>query len=431
MNSVQTIVGRKGRFQPKPIENYRSVKHWFAGLTKRSVSNYKLQMSRFCEFTKQNPDQLFRLAKKDRIEAHAWAKRFYEHLRTTSDLANGTRYHAYMAVRSFFSINEVQLGKRPSQYQLRPEYDSGRLLTIKEVFDLVRSAQYLRNRTILTFLVQSGQRTGVLSALTYGHLRRELEQGVTPLVIHINAGLVDIDKNSANKVGTTYRFAVGKESVDLVRRMITQRQARGEPIDDDSWLWRSNSEIIEKTPEKGRYPVPAAQDQRGTPLSSKSLWYIIHDAIEKTGIQVQQSKAKINVSGRKQVRYEVYPHMFRRFWKHQMREGSITDNDLLRYMMGQSAHDTSTYDRFDTEYVRRQYAKAEPFLSVLTGPETRPVASQGSESVVRSSTGGCQRIVTEPELDTLLQSGWKYVDTLPSGRIIIEDFSNSSPVAQH
>src|SRR3989442_2685817 len=97
----------------------------------------------------------------------------------------------------------------------------------------------------------------------------------------------------------------------------------------------------------------------------------------------QQSRAKVNVNGRRQVRYEVYPHMFRRFWKHLMREASVNDNDLLRYMMGQSAHDTSTYDRFDTEYVRRQYAKAEPFLSILTGPEARQAPNQTSESVTR------------------------------------------------
>ena len=101
-----------------------------------------------------------------------------------------------------------------------------------------------------------------------------------------------------------------------------------------------------------------------------------------------------------------------------MREGGVADPDLLDFMMGHSPRYGGAYDRFDTEYVRKEYARAEPMLSAMF--------SQGSpeRQVPRLAKGNtdeskAQRIVRESDLEGYFKEGWQYVATLPSGRIVV------------
>src|SRR2546427_153829 len=116
------------------------------------------------------------------------------------------------------------------------------------------------------------------------------------------------------------------------------------------------------TKEKAGHQVNAAPSERGAPLSSHAITKIIHYAANHAGIQAfRLGSVPDGRWGGPRKFYEIFPHMFRRYWKHQMREGGVKDNDLLRYMMGQTPSDISTYDRFDDDYVKREYRKAEPY----------------------------------------------------------------------
>ncbi len=69
------------------------------------------------------------------------------------------------------------------------------------------------------------------------------------------------------------------------------------------------------------------------------------------------------------------------------------------------------YDEFDPEYIRKQYSKAEPQLTFL---RNRSDLVQGRQE------NNFQRIVDEPEAAALFSEGWRFVTTLPSGRLVVQ-----------
>ncbi len=96
-----------------------------------------------------------------------------------------------------------------------------------------------------------------------------------------------------------------------------------------------------------------------------------------------------------------------------MRMGGVGDVGLLDYMMGHATLSfpyRGAYDHYDSELVRREYTKAEPFLSVTSG-------LKGDLVDLRQRS---QRLVNESEIGPLLEKGWRFVTSLPSGSIIVE-----------
>ncbi len=120
---------------------------------------------------------------------------------------------------------------------------------------------------------------------------------------------------------------------------------------------------------------------------------------------------------------EVHAHILRLFWKHQMRTGGVTDPDLLNFMMGHTPRYGGAYDVFDEEYVRNEYAKAEPYLTVMSPYHRlagRVLRRKATPQNLTLKKLGPQRVVKEPQLRAYLRSGWRYVTILPSQRIVIE-----------
>lgn len=319
--------------------------------------------------------------------------------------------------------NDYPLGRSPRRFKARVQYARHRLLQPREVFNLVASARTTRNRAVLSFLYQSGQRTQILNALRYGDVREQLERRVTPLVIDVNSGLMDSKGESANKGAVTYRFAIGREASDFLRQMIFQRMESGEPIDGESFLFRSN--VVKVQHSNGKlFPLKVAPSYRGHSLSRCAIMWVVDMSAKNAGLQVKHVIGKYR-NGVPKVMHEIHPHIFRTFWKHQMRLGGVTDRDILDYMMGHSPRFGATYDHFDEDYVRKEYARAEPHLTVMDY-EFRKIDTpvQSNETIPASSVSlhslSSQRVVTEPEIDRYLMKGWKYVATLPSGRIVVQ-----------
>jgi len=127
-----------------------------------------------------------------------------------------------------------------------------------------------------------------------------------------------------------------------------------------------------------------------------------------------------------------------------MRKAGVVDSDLLEYMMGHHnlrLRHGGSYDEFDPDYIRKEYSKAEPFLTVTTDPvmhgvekswhlgdpvprleRPRPRHRQPREAAptaTRQPETQSQRMVDETELNKYFALGWQYVTTFASGRVII------------
>jgi integrase/recombinase XerD len=293
------------------FDGQESVARWFANVPgARTRETYSYALRKFVKFAGMSPDELVRLGRRSAEEAHDLVKMFYNSL----ELASKTKMTVYQAIRSFYASNHVSLGRKPRTFRAVVEYEPGRLYSQDEVAKLVDAADNARDKALITFLAQSGQRVGVITARRQRHINLE-QPG--PLVVDVPAVLRNKSGINVNKGQVPYRFAVGEDSKTYLKLMIRDRIKRGEPPDPDSWLFRSYSlRLSEKNVRRARGSEP------GGPLSIAQVGKIVRDAAAKRDVQQKFGK-----------RYLFHPHGFQRYWKHQLRMGGV-DPGLIEYMMG-------------------------------------------------------------------------------------------------
>jgi integrase len=361
---------------------------------------YLHYIKEFCKFSKLDPNQLVSLAGTDKPDLRLKIAEFHQDYRRRGYSSN-TAHNAYMSIRSFFCYNDIRFGRFAPGFRGETQYESQRIFERSEVFRMLLGARTPRDKAIVSFVAQSGQRVGVMTNLRYGDVRRQIEKAITPLVI-------DVDPNtSKNRVH--HSFAIGKECVDLIKVMIKVREEDGEPIDDRSFLFRSFNVAWKKI--RGKF-VPggaARRNERGAPLATKTVAPILRNAAAGGGLPLTELTPRPKFPHA--IRFEIHPHAFRRWWKNAMRKGGVTDPIFLNFMLGHRMLYKGAYDGFDHDYIRKEYAKAEPQVTFL---------ATGSKLFPDTAVPKPQRVVQENELEPLLAEGWRFVTTLPSGRIVVQ-----------
>jgi len=333
---------------------YESVRSWMSNFPDRPNTKkvYLFRLSKFCQWIGKDPDTLIREAEKNLSAAHNQLKEFYNKL-----LGEGkslkTASTSYQCLRSFYRWNDVILPRAPRSFKGRVEFASRRVLSQQEISIMVGACSTIRDKALITFLAQSGQRSGVLTALKYKHVRRGLENNENPLLVEVPAVLRNDKGININKLGEAYRFAVGRDSIMFLKMMIEERRRDGEPIDGESWLFRSYS----KGGENGKStPTKISKSERGPPLTSVSIREIVHEVALRAGIQGKASDK----------RYEIYPHVFRRYWNMRMQEAGLSE-DLREYMIGHRVPYEGAYSRWYPDAIRREWKakNVEKYLSLL------------------------------------------------------------------
>lgn len=365
--------------------------------TKRSRAMYNFYMKKFCNSSKLSPQDLLGLAQADILGAKGKLAEFYEDCTRTGYALNTAR-NALSAVRSFLYYNEIKLGRFPIA-RAAAQYEGNRIFTYSEVFRMLVGARTPRNRALLSFILQSGQRVGIVTKIRYGDVRRQIENSTCPVVI-------DVDPRIA-KFRIRYSFAIGLECVDLIKAMMRKRQEWGEPIDDESILFRSLGVGVRNIGGKWTPGGAIHLSEIGKPLSTSQVGWIMRRSAAIGGVSLKVVTKTTSPSWK---RFELHPHAFRRWWKSMMRKGGVDDPVFLNFMIGHAEPYQGAYDTFDHDYIKEQFAKAEPFLTFLRNSD--PVKSRLETNF--------QRIVDEPEAANLFSEGWRYVTTLASGKLVVQ-----------
>jgi integrase len=266
---------------------YVSVKRWISNFPDRPNTrrSYLIWLSKFSLWIGKDPDVLIADAKSDSSETHDLLKTFYNYL-LEKGFSSNTAVLAYQALRSFYRWNEINLGRTPRGFKGRVEYASSYVLSQEDVAKIVYSCESLRDKALIAFLAQSGQRCGVITALRLKHVRRGIERKEYPLIIDIPPILRNNKGVNVNKLGDTYRFAIGKDAITLLIEMLKERKNIGEPLDDESWLFRSYAIVREEN----RKPVRASKTERGQPLTTAAIREIVHRAAKKVKRQISAMK---------------------------------------------------------------------------------------------------------------------------------------------
>jgi integrase len=380
--------------------DFQDVRTWLVGYEPNTVHKYRLYLQKFCELTKLDPEQLVSLGEQDKRSIRAKLVEFHQYY-ASNGYSSNTAFNAYMAIRSFFSFNDIRVGKIPPSFKGENQCEGTRIFDRREIFRMLLGARSSRDKAIISFVVQSGQRVGLITKLLYGHVREQIEKSVSPVVIDVASNL--------SKCRIKYSFAIGKECIDFIRIMMDVRRGEGEPIDDQSILFRTFGlgwKLV-----AGEWVAGGAihRRKRGMPLRAESIGPIMRNAAIGGGVPLAKLTPDAKIQGA--IRYELHPHAFRRWWKNAMRKGGVNDPLLLDYMLGHGMRYRGVYDGFDQDYIRKEYSKAEPRLTLLSDMSELPAINRASPT---------QQIVDEPELESLIAKGWRFVATLPSGRIVVQ-----------
>ena len=376
-----------------------SVGGWLRSVTPGTSERFRHYLEKFCDFSRLSPSELLTLAQSDKVKTKEKLVEFYGDY-VQKGYALNTSRNAIATISSFLSYNEITFGRFLLIRHGAAQYESRRIFTYSEVFRMLVGARTPRNRAIISFVLQSGQRVGVITKIRYGDVRKQIENSISPVVI-------DVDPNiSKNRV--RHSFAIGRECVDFIKSMMKDRERWGEPIDDESILFRSLG--VGKRWIEGQLLPGGSIDrsERGWAFRTGQIGWIMRKAATDAGVTLNKMT---HTSFPRWSHFELHPHAFRRWWKSMMRRGGVKDPVFLDFMLGHYEPYDGAYDAFDHDYIRQEYAKAEPQLTFLRDRSELAHSQQENNS---------QRIVDEHEASALLSEGWRFVTTLPSGRLVVQ-----------
>ncbi|MBE0511697.1 tyrosine-type recombinase/integrase, partial [Candidatus Bathyarchaeota archaeon] len=232
---------------------------------------------------------------------------------------------------------------------------------------------------------------GTLCKLCYRHVHHDLERGITPVHIHVEAA---ITKGKYHN----YDTFIGREAVEYLKAYLEARRNGGLPnkippenIQDESSLIRDEHSKAVK------------------PLTPSQIYNILHRLMAQAGL----------LGSRVGRRYTMRPHSIRKFFRTQMAALGV-QTDYIEYMMG---HTISTYHDIQMkgiEFLRGIYAASG--LSVK--PKTKPSRIEILKEMARALGLNPEEILTKEALTmphrTIITAGIKpnedqsQIDTLLS-----------------
>jgi site-specific recombinase XerD len=333
-----------------------------------TLYQYLYGIYRFCKWLNTQPDQLIRNCTDPDGDANPKAIAKYNRLLDdfvgelqAENLAPGTVSNHIKGVKALFRANNLKL-ELPYSLPKRSIYKD-RAPTPEELATIIDMAD-IRTKTIISMLALGGFRTGTLVKLQYRHVKRDLEKGITPIHIHVEA---EITKGKYHD----YDTFIGQEAADYLRLYLQARRQGTEKIPpenihDDSPLLRN------------------MQLRRPAPLTTQAVHSLIHELYQKAGLIPQKSLGRL---------YDLRVHSIRKFFRTQLAALGMP-TDYIEYMMG---HTISTYHDIQMkgiEYLRGIYTAAA--LSIR--PKTRVSKIDALKEIIRAWGLNPEEILTKEAL---------------------------------
>ena len=235
-----------------------------------------------------------------------------------------TKYHI---VRGFFSINNVKPAPLPRNLTVTgSSYEPGQLLTQEQVKAMVKMQEDPQDKASVAFLASTGQRKGVILGLRWDIIRLVDGYGL----VEVPPTLESPDGYNVNKGRNRYKFVIIPSTMKLLKAL---------PSLPLGYVFNTS-------------------------------WHQIIRAVESAADKLKIQRKIPGRVGRNW--HSVHPHIFRRYWKNQMREskamaGMAPDEAriFLDFNMGHIVPYTGAYDTFTDEKLIAAYKRAEEQLSVV------------------------------------------------------------------
>ena len=299
---------------------------------------YVSAVKNFSKYLGRSPDELIMEASESPETLSRHMKALEEHLLLLKSRGVSPSYIELhlKGLKAFYRSNGLELGIKipirndPKYYYRAPTPDE--IQRILEYADL-------REKAIISMLALGGFRLSTLVHLRYRHVKHDLEAGIIPVHIHVEA---EITKGKY----ASYDTFIGNEAVEYLKLYLEQRRRRGEIISDDS-------------------PLIAAKRPPFKPLTEQQVYLLLHRLYAKAGVLRECHGSYPSKFGK---RYDLRVHSLRKFFRTQLTARGVPA-EYVEYMMG---HKTSRYNDIKSlgvEFLRNLYKLAD--LSIRPKPLTR------------------------------------------------------------
>lgn len=296
-----------------------------------SCRSYTVQVQKYSNWLGYSPDLIIadikpvgNIPDPQRVQNHTGYLSDYLAELQDDGLKPGAVNNYIKAVKTFYRVNGVKielsepLSRRVTYKDRAPKPEE--LAKLLDIADL-------RQRFMVSAIALAGFREGTFSKLQYRHVKHDLEAGITPLHIHVEAEI------TKGKYGD-YDTFLGAEAVKYLKLYLQQRR--------QGTRYQDPEEITDTSPlirDEGR-----AEPKGITP---KQVRTIIHGLYMKAGL--------ITKSGGRY--YDLRTHSIRKYFKTQMIALGV-QADYVDYMMG---HTVDTYHDIQSvgiDKLRNIYAAA-------------------------------------------------------------------------
>jgi integrase len=334
-----------------------------------TLNSYCYHMRRFSKWAGKSPDQLIAECKGSTGNPSPTAsgtisKMMDEYVGFLQDEELSPNYitSALAPVKTFYALNGIKAGLlHPLPQRVVCRDRAPRPEELAKVLELAS----LRDKCIVAMLALGGFREGTLCRLLYRHVRDDLERGMVPVHVHVEAEI------TKGKYGD-YDTFLGQEAVDYLKLYFEERR-RGSPcgkvppetITDESPLIRND---------RSRVPRP---------ICEKYVYQAIHNLYTRAGLL----RPKV---GR---RYDLRAHSIRKYFCTQLAALGVP-GDYIEYMMG---HRISTYHDIEMkgiEFLRNVYAASG--LSIR--PKTQVGKIEALKEIIRAWGMNPDEILTRKAL---------------------------------
>lgn len=228
------------------------------------------------------------------------------------------------AVKALYRVNEIDL-RLPHPISRRA-VKRDRAPRPEELQRLIDIAD-LREKVIVSVLAMGGFREGTLVKLHYYHVREDLERGITPLHIHVEAEI------TKGKYGD-YDTFLGAEAADYLRLYLEER--------------RGGSPDAKVPPEQLTDSSPLFRDQTSKtvkPIGEKQIYQLVHNLYFKAGL-LKPNRGHV---------YDLKVHSIRKYFKTQLLALGIQEA-YVDYMMGHTVDTYHDIESLGIEKLRNIYA---------------------------------------------------------------------------
>ena len=224
----------------------------------------------------------------------------------------------YGVLRKYFTANGVDLGRYPRKTGIKSVYEKDTVLSQASVKEMVQSCDKPRDRFVIAFLAQSGQRIGILTAMKRSMITKVASgHGI----VKVPQIFPNLRGENVNELELPYTFVIGRDTMRMLGEL---------PLYEGGWLLN---------------------------ISLRQMGRIVDEAARAVRIQ-EKERTDMGRSWS-----TVHPNTFRKYWRNRVKEAEIHPF-LMMHMMGYRIPSVlGSYVPTDEELLKA-YKKAESKLRV-------------------------------------------------------------------